>query len=926
MLGRSQERALLTQALTDSQAGRVRAVLLVGDAGMGKTALLEVTEQLAETRGFWVVRAKAPEGGLDATMALVHDVVQPLHALLDRLPASGRDLLDSVVHPGQPQIPRLATALHDLIRQASERAPLLLLLDNLQWADEDSLATLTLAIGRLSGVRALVVGAARALPEPDPRLLRWERVDVAALPVDTAGALARSVLGREVPTHQADRVAQALGGCPLAILQCRRLLTPAQCRGEEPLPDPLPLGETLLHAWGDEVAALPERTRRALLTLCVLDTSRLDLVAAAFAGQECRLDDLDTAVQAGLVRWHAEVPEVTSPLVRAAVLEQTSPSVQRALHRSAAETAQRIGAPPAIVIRHLGRCSEPGDEDVAVRLEEQAVRAHNRNQPEVAARGWEAAARLTTDPRRRLQRAIAATRTWLSESTSVDGGGPLLALLGECELDAADEVWQEWLRAEVLAEQDLGASAQAALLAAAHAQASNPRLVVWLLWNAAASAWAAGDAETGLLAARRLAGWCAEPTDIDPHTPTWIADAILGTALVQHGDVTAGAALVESAVNQSRAWVAAPDTPLSELINVVALDDLLLATGSERDLRLQDLALRLADDRGNTLSGIQVIGAWRARRRGDWALAHALADEGLDLARAVRASPEELSALSLLVELHALTGAADELHRTLDDLRLLAARIADRRAMAHADRALLLDALAGGRPQEAVAHGQMLASTRFLGRGMRDAPLPGRADLVEAHVRCGDVAAAEALTTSVSGMLTGLPDPLGTAVLERCLALSETSSRADEHWRRCLQAHAHAREPFEEARSRLLLGEHLRRTHRPGLARTQLRQAAVAFERMGARPWAAWAGRELRATGSATPDEDVGDVLAALTPQERRVAEVVAQGRSNQEVAEALFLSPRTVEFHLSSVFRKLGVPGRTALAHLVSQRTPDRG
>jgi len=925
ILGRSPERAVLDAALEDAQGGQPRALLLSGDAGMGKTALLEVTERRAQSLGFTSVRGTAPEGGREMALALVHDVVRPLHALLDVLPTDERALLDAVAGPGQLQVPRIAEALHDLLRRAAERAPLLVALDNLQWADEDSLAALTLAIGRLLDARILVVGATRPQADPDPRLLRWDRVDVAPLPMDAAAALTQSVLGSEVSLQQARRVAEALARCPLAILECRRLLTPAQRRGEEPLPDPLPLDEKLRHAWGKDVDALDERAARALLTLCVLDTSRADLVGAVLAADGLGLDDLDPAVRAGLVDWSAGTGQVANPLVRAAVLDRTSPSVLRTMHRTAARSAERIGAPPSVLIRHLDRSADAGDEAVAVRLEEQAIRAHNRNQPEVAARGWEAAAHVTTDPQQRARRAIAAARTWLSESTSIDGGGPLLALLTECELDPSDTVWREWLRAEVLAEHDLGASASAALIAANHARTSNPRLVVWLLWNAAATAWAAGDADTGLRAARALDSWCRAPIDIDPHTPPWLAAAILGTALVQHGEVADAAALLDTAIDRSRDWVAACDTPLAELINVVVLDDLLLATGSERDLRLADLALRLADDRGNTLSGIQVIGAWRARRRGDWSLAHALVSDGLSLARAVRASPEELSALSLLVELHALTGDTKGLRQASGDLRLLAGRVGDQRALAHADRAWLLDALAGGRPEQAVAHGEALARTGFLGRGMRDAPLPGRADLVEVHVRCGDSTSARALTDALAELLGPLRDPLAAAVLARCLALTGPASAADDHWQRCLAAHGCAQEPFEEARSRLLLGEHLRRTHQPSQARHQLRRSAATFERLGARPWTTWATRELRATGSAAPETDVPDILAVLTPQERCVAEVVAEGRSNREVAEALFLSPRTVEFHLSSVFRKLGVPGRAALAHLVSQRNAPR-
>ncbi len=277
---------------------------------------------------------------------------------------------------------------------------------------------------------------------------------------------------------------------------------------------------------------------------------------------------------------------------------------------------------------------------------------------------------------------------------------------------------------------------------------------------------------------------------------------------------------------------------------------------------------------------------------------------------------------ALAAELAGLQGRDDVLTDEVTHLRRRAQHIGDRRRMATLDRAVGLHALAHGRLDEAVASLAAAADVPFLGRGLRDAVLPARGDLVETLVRLGRTEEARIRAAALSDLLSAMDDPLARALDLRAQALSADGADAEELLRAALAAHQEAHDPFEEARTQLLLGEHLRRDRQRSAARTCLLTAQRTFEQLDAAPWLHRTQTELRAAGG-QPRASAG--LEVLTPQERAVAEAVASGRSNREVAEELFLSPRTVEYHLGSVYRKLGVHGRSALAHRWRRPGPRR-
>jgi DNA-binding CsgD family transcriptional regulator len=922
IVGRDELLALIATALTED--AEQRALLITGEVGMGKTALLHSAGARAAQRGVRVLRAAVSEGGDGDPFALVEDLARHLPRRTSRRTSrQGQDDGDeAVLHDlASASTPRVTDVLVRLLAELARDQPVLVLVDDIPWADEQSLAALTLAMARLAADPVVTVATARARLPLDRRLARWRQVDLPPLSEPDAITVLHGAVGHQLRPEQARRVVRALGCCPLALVECRRLLSDEQISGEEPLPTPIPVDERLRQAWGTSAAQLTAAGHDALLALCVLDSPRLDVLDAVLRRRGRALADLSGAVAAGLVRWPAGgVPQPVSPWACAGVLDRCADASLREAHRDAAAAAVSLALPPALVLRHLARAARPGDESLALELDEQSRRARHADQPEVAARGWEAAARVTADPTLRARWAVQAAQTWLEESTSRDGGAALLSLMHEVDLAPGDAIWRDWLHAEVLAEHDLAESAAALELAAERAWSSAPSLVPWLLWGAASTWWLVGDTAAGLRVAHRL---CEE----SPATllPPWLGPAVLGTAQLQAGEIDRAVPLLSEAIEASRAWSPRPTTPLSHLVNVVALDELLLAQGPERDARLEELTRRLQDDTGQSLAAARVMQAWRAQRRGEWGVARHHLDDALDLARATRARAQETAGLCLAVVLDALTGDDTRLDRDLDDLTTLATRVGDQHALTYADAARGLAALAAGRVEEAVMHLEPLASSPALGRGMADPPLLGRVSLVEAYCRAGETRRARRLLSTLTELLSRLPDPAARAARERCRALCGPAEEADACFARALDAHASTPDRFEEARTRLLLGEHLRRTHRRAEARQELRRATAAFDRLGATPWHDWALHEARAAGASPPP--AGSGVEVLTPQERRVVEVVAGGASNQDAAAALFLSPRTVEYHLSSAYRKLGVTSRTALAHLVAgQKDSDGG
>ena len=600
----------------------------------------------------------------------------------------------------------------------------------------------------------------------------------------------------------------------------------------------------------------------------------------------------------------------------------------RAMHARAADAAEALALPPSVVIAHLVAAAQPGDGAVTDRLLAQAERAEAAGLGDAAAHALLAAAELTLTAPERRRLAARAARTLTAEGTAdTTDVASILALADPAALGPEERFWVEWLRAEHLAE-DVERSQLATERVLELAAELDSPMLAWIRFSALNNAWGLLDAEGTLRHAAAMLALADRPdADAAARMPAWACRGMHALALFQVGQVRAAAAELDSIREASRCWRPTTAAGVVERVQVGAADAYLVQLDPWVDARFEELAGLLDADPGQTLGALRVMQAERACRRGRFRGARALLDESRALG--FGAGSRSYWAFWLLVSLRAAAacGDAELVARQAAELGAIAARIGWRQAATTANRAQGLLALGEGRLDDALAHLEPLDEVPLLGRGPWDDVPLGRADLVEALHRSGEAERASAVAAALVRTLAPSPDPYARALVARAQGLV---CRGEEH---AQSAHAtaiaafdEAGDPFEAARTRLLLGELLRRQRSVHAARHELRLAADAFEQMGARAWAARALGELRATRAHIPAPDVpttaSDLLSTLTPQERRVAEAVASGASDRQAAAELFLSPRTVAYHLSSVYRKLGISSRAALAARLAQGT----
>jgi DNA-binding NarL/FixJ family response regulator len=902
LVGRAGELDHLDRVLADLMRGRGQVLRVVGDPGCGRTAFLDAAVRRAARRGARVARMRAVVESQDISLALVRDLLRVL------------DVPASTATGG-------TDALVAAVVAATDQRPLLLAVDDVQDADPASARAVAAAAGRTADRPVTVVvtertPVTRCCVAPDS----WPMLRLEPLADDAARAVVRAVLGPGGSESVVAAVVDLVGGTPGALVAAASSLTPAQARGVLTLPAVLPVGATVEGAWGRVLDALPPQAREALLVLAVVGPDHPDLLAATLAQRGLRGSALIAAEARGLV--HCPGPgrvEMRDRVLRAVVLTRADADSIRRVHGLAAEVGVSAGVEPAEIARHLVHSTALPDADVAAALEAQARFCAARGQAGDAALALEGAARLTPDPGLRQARAMAAVRGRIETGVEGTGARELLELVGPGPLPPGDDGWVRWLH--VLAQPDLPGQLEAALAGASAARRSSDHGVLRaLLWEAAETAWLLGRAELGLAVAAEYAQHDRAGSPSDRQEPAWVADALLAAALSQVGRLSEARELRRDALGHADELD--PDTcPLPMLLDAVALDDMLLADTPGSATRLARAAVRAPAEGYGPQACLWGIRAWRDRAEGSWQSALRRTDEGLALSLRTHAPVTVCGLLALSVELAALRGDTARLADDATSLRSLAGRLGDARRSCTLERSLGLDALGRGDLGGALAHLQEAADVLFLGRGLRDGVLSARVDLVEVLVRLGDRPQARDRAGAVAGLLEQMEQPLASAWAARVGALTADDGEADERFEQALQSHAAGGDPFEHGRTALLYGEHLRRTRRRAEARRHLAHAEVVFTRLGARPWQRRAAEELRVAGGPAAATSSAP-LAALTSQERNVARAVAQGRSTREVAELLVVSPRTVESHLTRIYRKLGVRGRTALAAALASRS----
>jgi DNA-binding CsgD family transcriptional regulator len=888
LIGRASELDRLDALLDEAQAGRSATLLMAGDPGVGKTSLIESLVGAAGRRGFRAVHVTALQ-----TEA--------------RLPGALAGLL--MGHLGVPQpfdhVPAPGEVLKALGTAAAER-PLLVAVDDVQWIDEPSLGAVVFATRRVLADPVAVVLAGRPEIGRIDSLSHLSTLEVPALDEDQALELLRYVAPTVV--DQAGRgIVRALAGLPLAIVEAPALLSEEVLHGSQAPPSPIPVGQAVRERYAHGFDALAVATRTGLVLMAVDDSGDPITVQGAWTLAGVSTSDLEPAERAGLVVLGSH-PRFVHPLARAAVHAAASPGERRSAHGVLAELYQARGE-HARSLRHQAEASTGLDEELASSLEREASRLADQGDLNGGAAIAVRAADLSPAEQDRLRRMVLAAEL---SPDAVD----IEALVSTVQTSAHDPD----LRARVVLVQaegprGLGVDELEMLLTRIPAESLDEDLRVRLDVN---RVWAAiTEADVPRL------DQLGSELDAPQTQARWDLVATLGMAYTFLGRHDRGVELLRRAVALS---VEIDSTHLAgeQLWSWAVIPGWLGEDPADRRARMSYMAGRFRST-GQPLQTATAafFTAENARRDGHWVRAESYFNEAIDLLRALQL-PTSLEEVRLAAALTAYRGEEERTLRLVEDAeRQFELDLSRNWNRLWADQARGALALTLGRADQAIAPLQKVAAAPFLGRGCRDAVTCALVDLTEALVVVRSLSSARESANRLAGWLDGIVDPHGLALVQRCLALTRPDD-ADGHYSAAIALHTRADDPFEAGRTLLLHGEHLRRTRRPREARKPLQEALAGFEHVGATPWSERALRELGAAGQA-PSTKARTVASPLTPQELRVAMAVVDGMSNAEAAASLFLSVKTVEFHLSRVYRKLGVRSRGGLARALERSEAGR-
>ena len=915
LVGRSKELAELSALLDRARDGQSASLVVHGDAGIGKSTLLEEAATAAD--GFRVLRARGYESESDIAYAGLLDLLMPLFDLVDRIPAAQAGALRGAlaIDDPTPAAPfAVPAAVLSLLGLAAEEQPVLAIVDDVHWLDAASLDALLFVARRLAAEGIVLLLGARDGEGLVAEALGLPRLRVAGLDAESA----RSLLA-EGNAHLAARVAEQLldtaAGNPLALIEIPSALSAAQLSGREPLPAPLPVGTSVESAFQRRLQGVGAETRRALVVIAAMETNRVDLLHAALDHLGIPRDALAEAEGAELVRYDGGRIELRHPLLRAAVYHGATPPERRAAHEALAVVA------PDSRRRawHMAIAAVAPDEHVAEALEAAGHDARGRGASAAAASAFARAAELSVDETKRARRELEAAL----EFTIAGQFERALALIDAAFPRAADDpiLQADLRRARGHLELRRGAPQRAFELLEAEARRvapDDPIRAALTLLEASVAHMMTGDMQALEETARRalaLAEGKLPPLEM-------AATLIIGETLLALGRTEEGDRLIEQA--SPLLYEGDPLAGLPEIIGMAGQASVWI----ERFDRAEVVLDRLIDAAREASAVGVLIYPLAARshldfRRGRWQAAYADAAESVELARETGQIGLMAHSLTALARVESATGRHEEAQTHGRESLELCRALGSDAIRVYALAALAFDDLVAGRIESAV---ELLDEAHDVAERLHmDEPglVQWPPDHVEALARAGQPDRARAALERFARQAERTQRPWALAAAERCRGILAEPGDVAGHFTRALELHESGGQPFERARTQLAFAERLRRARQRAEARPHLLAALETFERLGARPWARRARDELEATGGPTGPRAEAPGGDELTPGELKIALLVAQGLTNREVAAALFLSPKTVEHHLSSIYRKLDVRSRTQLARLFAEERP---
>jgi DNA-binding CsgD family transcriptional regulator len=905
LLGRREEQRRLAALLHEAREGQARVLVLRGEAGIGKTALLSDLAENAED--FCLCRTGGVESEMELAYGGLQQLCRPLAGHNGELASLHRNVLDQVfglTEGAPPERFLVGIAALDLVATAAQKQPIVWLVDDAQWIDRASMQAIAFVGRRLLAERVVILIATRDVSDED-ELAGLPELRLGGLNTEDAGRLFDLVVSGPTDPLVRDRIISETRGNPLALLELPRAWTTAEL--VEGLSDAagIPLTGRLESAFAKRLRELPPDTQ-TLLALAAADPTG-DPALLWSAAQRLGLDwsAIAPAEHAGLLEVGQGV-HFRHPLVRAAAYRCAPLKKRLEVHRILAEVADPIHDADRRAW-HWACSTVSHDEKIAAELERTAGQARAHGGLLAAAALLERAALLTPHGDRRANRTLAAAKA------KRDAGAfqAAVRLLSVADTEPPSELrtaLADQLRGKIAFDQRRSSEAAGLLLSAAQRiEPFAPRAARDMHLEAlAAAVWAGGpgDRELAVKAAQaaRATSWAENP----PRTADLVLDAI--ASRVTEGYAAAAPALA-LALDAIRDYGLGSDDA----------DDLLWLTG-------------------NRLAGLIATEAW------DYEAGLALAERQVRVARESGALVQLQFALNFLANHVIVSGDLRSAAALLEEERLLSTM-----TLVTPNRTMLIDALRGdtgrtvplvqamietgesghgrviffahyaaavlynglGRHADALAHARQVIESDALGFQTLAA-----GELAEASSREGDTDLLSYMSTWMQVRAAATPTEWALGMSARIQALGADGTDADALYQESIVHFGKTPLRIELARSQLLYGEWLRRERRNLDARVELRTALRLFREFGVEAFGDRARIELEATGERTRPQ-AADSEAHLTPQESQVARLAAEGLTNREIAARLFIGQSTVEYHLVKVFRKLDVRSRTQLAHL---------
>lgn len=897
LVGRRAECEVLDQLVEAVCAGESRALVIHGEAGVGKSALVDYLAGRASTCR--VARATGVQSEMELAFAALHQLCAPMLDRLEELPAPQCDALRTafgITTGPTPDRFLIGLAVLSLLSEVAEQQPLICLIDDEQWLDHGSAQVLAFVARRLLAESVGLVFAARV---PGSDLADLPQLVVTGLPEPEARALLDTVLPGPLDERVRDQIVAETRGNPLALVELPRGLTAQQLAGGFGLPSAVRLSSSIEENFRQRISAMPDQTRNLLLLAAAQPTGDPVVIWSAAASLGISADAAAPAVDAGLVEFGSRV-RFRHPLARSAAYQSAPLEQRQRTHRAIAEVIDPLSDPDRRAW-HLANAAAGPDDDIAAELVRSAGRAQARGGVAAAAAFLERATILTLDPAARAQRALDAAAA-KAQAGSFDAALDLIAVAETGPLTALHRARVDLVRAQLAFVTKRGSDAPPLLLKAAKqlesCDAPGSRLTYLEALSAAmfASRLAVG---TGIMEVAQAA---ASPLPADPRLPELL---LCGLAAHFTEGYLAGLPILRRAISVAGSNTASDDElRWLWLAGIAALhiwDDESWDVLSARNVELARAAGALTD-----LPPALSSRALMLLSAGELTAAESLIQEAQTVTEATgdRVSPH--GALGLA----AFRGRQPEATTLLEATRKDVARRGEGVGLTIAEWAEALLNNGIGNYQTAMTAAQRAAEHPD------DVGVSAWAavELIESAVRSGMRGiAADALARLVEmTSLSGTDWALGIEARSR--ALLDDGADTEGLYREAIDRLGRTRMRAELARSHLLYGEWLRRERRRTDARAQLRTAHGMFDAMGMAAFAERARRELQATGETARRHAAGIRDDQLTAQELQVARLACDGLTNPEIGARLFISARTVQYHLRKVFAKLDISSRSQL------------